>query len=172
MSYFLQLTTQFSVTPRRSGLQPVPWARVTLTLASPGSVNCWLWHEKACGLWDRQGFERMVLLFVTERADGAKARTERSGLGERAGALFAVAVLARTSQLKVIAKLVPEIAEFWERVNELFRVQWRLMKPGRLWLCPRSLCCCNTSCSLHKHSYRFHVVFFACQLNKTYTCHS
>lgn len=54
----------------------------------------------------------MVLLFVTERADGAKARTEQSGLGERAETLFAVAVLARTSQLKVIVKLVPEIAEF------------------------------------------------------------
>lgn len=54
----------------------------------------------------------MVLLFVMGRADGAKARTEHSGLGERAGTCVAVALLARTGQLKVIVVLLPEIAEF------------------------------------------------------------
>jgi len=68
--------------------------------------------QEGLWLWDCQVFGRMVLLFVAERADGAKARTEQSGLGERAGGLFAVAVLARTSQLKGIVKLVLEMAEF------------------------------------------------------------
>lgn len=97
----------------------------TLILAHPRSVNCKLWHKKVCGLWDCQAFERMVLLFVMGRADGAKARTEHSGLGERAGTRVAAALLARSGQLKVIVKLLPEIAEFWERINELFHAQWR-----------------------------------------------
>lgn len=35
------------------------------------------------------GFEWIVLLFVVDRADGAEAQTEWSGLGERAGMPFA-----------------------------------------------------------------------------------
>lgn len=76
-------------------------------------------------MWGCQDSELIVLLFVRRRADGTEARTERSGLGERAGTLFAVAGRACASQLKVIVKLVPEIAEFLERINELFRVQCR-----------------------------------------------
>lgn len=76
-------------------------------------------------MWGCQVSELIVLLFVRRRADGRKARTERSGLGERAGTLFAVAGQACASQLKVIVKLVPEIAEFLERINELVHVQCR-----------------------------------------------
>lgn len=54
----------------------------------------------------------MALLFVVDRADGAEAQSEWSGLGRGQECFLPVAVLARSSQFKVVVKPVPEFAEF------------------------------------------------------------
>lgn len=92
----------------------------TLILTTPGSVNRTrrpLVYEvvRSVSGW-------VCSLLGSEQMVGRLGRSSRDwGRGQGC----AVAVLARTSQLKGIVKLVPEIAEFWEKINELFHVHWR-----------------------------------------------
>lgn len=92
----------------------------TLILATPGSVNstrrplvCETVRSVSGWVCSLLGSEQMV------------GRLEQSSRDWGRGQGSSVAVSAPTSQLKVIVKLVPKIAEFWEKINELFRVQWR-----------------------------------------------